>query len=118
MKRSTFALGVLLLGAAVAAGCAGAPPPTARVASSAAAIRAAQELLAVEIPAAQLRLQFALDEYAAAEQHMAAGQHEKAARLFERAEADAELAVALAKQARSEKAAFVAQAETQEVNTK
>jgi hypothetical protein len=49
---------------------------------------------------------------------MAAGEHEEAARLFELAEADAELAVAIAKHARSEKAALVAQAEAQDVTTK
>jgi hypothetical protein len=118
MKRSTFALGAVLMGAAFAAGCAGAPPPAARVASSAAAIREAQELHAVETPAAQLRLQYALDEYAAGQQHMAAGQHETAGRLFELAEADAELAIAIAKQARSAKAAVVAIVEAQNVNTK
>ena len=49
---------------------------------------------------------------------MEAGEHQKAQRVLSRAEADAELAVAIAKQVRAEKAAIQAQIEVQNVTTK
>lgn len=118
MNRSTFALGASLAVAAVVAGCAAMPAPTAKVASSAAAIRAAEELQATQTPAAQLRLQYAQDQYAEAQKRIAAGDNEKADLLLMRAEADAELAVAIAKQVKAEQAAIAAQVEVQNVNTK
>jgi hypothetical protein len=118
MKRLTFVLGALFVPVSLLTGCAGAPLPTAKVASSAAAIRAAQELQAVETPTAQLRLQYAQDEYGKAQKLIAAGDNETAERMLARAEADAELAVAIAKQVRSEKAMIAAQAEVQTVNSK
>ncbi len=104
--------------ATLAVGCASAPPPEARLASSAGAIRAAQELQAIDEPTAQLRLQFAKDEYAEAQRAMSAGDNERAERFFQRAEADAELAVAIAKQVRAERAYVAAQAEVAKVNSK
>ena len=94
------------------------PPPTTRVASSAAAIRAAEELQAVDTPSAQLRLQYAQDQYKEGQKLIAAGDNERADRVLARAEADAELAVAITKQVRSEKAAIAAQVEVQKLNTK
>ena len=49
---------------------------------------------------------------------MAAGDNERAERYFSRSEADAELAVAIAKQVRSERAFNAAQAEVAKVNSK
>jgi len=118
MSPSISGWAALLVGFALTSGCATMPVPEAKVVSSAAAIRTAQELRAEETPASQLRLQYALDEYALAQQFMANGDTEKAERLLARAEADAELAVALAKQARSERAAAAAQAEVRDVNAK
>lgn len=119
MKPFTLALWAAGLTAALTVGCASLPPPTAKVASSAAAIRAAEELRVTDdAPAAQLRFQYAKDEYDSGQKAMAAGDQDKAERLFSRAEADAELAVAITKQVRSEKAAFAAQAEVQKVNSK
>lgn len=118
MKRSTSGLGALFIGTTLLAGCAAVAPPSAKVASSAAAIRAAQELRAVETPTAQLRLQYAQDEYEQAQKLIAVGDNEKAERMLARAEADAELAVAIAKQVLSEKASIAAQVEVQNVNSK
>jgi len=118
MRRSFRFVATVCVGALLAAGCVAVPPPTARVASSAAAIRAAQELQAKETPSAQLRLQYAEDEYASAQKLIAAGENERAERMLQRAEADAELAVAIAKQVQSEKTAIAAQAEVQSVNSK
>ena len=112
------AFGALLVCVTTVAACAVMPPPTAKVATAAAGIRAAEELRAVDIPDAQLRLQYAQDEYQAAQKQIEAGDEEKAERLLDRSAADAELAVAIAKQVRAEKAAAAAQLEVQKVNTK
>ncbi len=118
MSHPTRTLALSIFVTACAAGCVSAPPPEAKLASSAAAIRAAQELRATEEPSAQLRLQYAKDEYAEAQRAMSAGDNERAERFFTRAEVDAELAVAIAKQVHSEKAFFAAQAEVARVNSK
>lgn len=118
MKRSIAGIGALLVAAALAAGCASMPPPTAKLASAAGAIRAAEELGAHEIPAAQLRLKYATDQYQAAKRLVDEGEHAKAERVLARAEADAELAVAIARQVQAEKAAIEAQRELQAVHTK
>jgi hypothetical protein len=118
MKHQMGTLVLSVLATALAAGCASAAPPEAKLASSAAAIRAAQELHATEEPTAQLRLQYAQDEYAEAQRAMGTGDNERAERYFSRAEADAELAVAIAKQVRAERAFYAAQAEVAKVNSK
>jgi hypothetical protein len=118
MSPSISGMAALIIGVALASGCAATAVPQAKVVSSAAAIRMAQELRADEIPASQTRLQYAIGQYGQAQKLMADGDTEKAERLLARAEADAELAVALAKQARSERAAAAAQAEVQKVNAK
>ena len=118
MSPSTSGIGKLIVGVAFVCGCAATPMPTAKVVSSAAAIKTAQELRAEETPASRVRLQYAIDEYAQAQRLIADGDGDRAERLLSRAEADAELALALAKQARSERAAAAAQAELQAVNAK
>lgn len=118
MSPSISGIATLIIGVALACGCAATPVPAAKVVSSAAAIRTAQELRAEEIPASRVRLQSAVDEYAQAQKLIADGDTEKAERLLARAEADAELALALAKQARSEREAATAQSEVRNVNAK
>jgi hypothetical protein len=83
----------LLLG-----GCASASPPTERLVASRAAIRAAEEVGAASVPKAALQLQLAREEMAAAERLMANGEHERASGVLMRAQADAELALALARE--------------------
>lgn len=80
-------------------GCGGAPPPTARLASSEAAIRAAQEVGAQNEPKAALHLRLAQEQRDKAQALVKDGRNEDAERLLMRAEADAELAVALAREA-------------------
>lgn len=87
------------------AGCASAPPPTARYASSEAAIRAAQELNADATPAAQLHLKLARDQFGQAKRLMADGKNDRAEYLLMRAEADADVAVAIAKETQVRKRA-------------
>jgi len=118
MSPSSSGISTLIAGVVFACGCATTTVPTARVVSSAAAIRTAQELRVDETPDSQLRLQYAVDEYAQAQKLIAAGDGDKAERLLTRAEADAELAIALAREASSERAAYAAEAEVQKVNAK
>jgi hypothetical protein len=93
--------GVLVLAAAAsaaaitAAGCSSAPLRTEKSTSG---IRAAEEVGAAGVPQAALHLQFAKEELAAAKQLSANGEGAKAQSMLLRAEADAELAVALSRE--------------------
>ena len=80
------------------AACGSVPAPTAKVASSEAAIRAADELKANDIPAAQLHLKLAQDQLATAKKLIEDGDNKRADSILTRAQADAEVAVALAKE--------------------
>ncbi|WP_437585991.1 DUF4398 domain-containing protein [Sorangium sp. So ce1000] len=86
-----------LLGLSLAA-CGGTvPPPNDQLASSQAAIRAADEMGAGSDPQATLHLKLAREQLEQAKQQMQAEENASATRLLQRAEADAELALALAK---------------------
>jgi poly-gamma-glutamate capsule biosynthesis protein CapA/YwtB (metallophosphatase superfamily) len=80
---------------ALVAGCANAP---LRTEASTSGISAAEEAGAVNVPQAALHLQLAKEELAAARVMSENGEKEKAASMLLRAEADAELAVALSHQ--------------------
>lgn len=75
------------------------PPPRARADYSEASIRAARALGAERVPEAATRLGAAQDNLARALQLMDQGETERADGLLVRAEADAELAAALAREA-------------------
>jgi len=98
-------LGVLLLAAAA---CGGYPPPNDRLMATVAAARSAREVGAPSSPQAALHLKLAEEEIAAAKVLLADGKNQRAAFTLLRAKADAELALALAKQ-------NSAKAETQQV---
>ncbi len=83
----------------VCAGCASSPP-TEKMESSAAAIRAAQEVGAPKVPSAALYLQLAEEQSQHAKQLISNGDKEQAASLLTRAQADAELSLALAREDR------------------
>jgi len=83
---------------ALAAACASAPAPTDRVASSQASIRAAEEMGAHNVPTAALHLQLANEELDQSRQLIRAGRNDRARTLLMRAEADAELALTLARE--------------------
>jgi len=88
---------VFLLGVGLAA-CGSAPVPAEQVTQSKASIRAAEEVGAQSVPEAALHLKMARDQVATAEKLIADGENEDAALVLSRAEADAELALALAKE--------------------
>ncbi|MFO0675945.1 MAG: DUF4398 domain-containing protein [Polyangiaceae bacterium] len=105
--RTLFALA--LASTSVVVGCGGAPPPVAKVASTQSAIRAAHENGAESIPSAQIYLKYATDQMATAEKLIKEGDNEKAEWILSRAETDAELSVALAKEVSTKNAALAAQ---------
>lgn len=97
--RHTFKIGIAALAVAVvatviAAGCASAPLKTE---ASTSGIRAAEEVGAANVPQASLHLQLAKEELGRAKALAMNDQKEKADSMLLRAEADAELAVALSR---------------------
>lgn len=92
MLKRSLSIAVLAL-----AGCATVQLPADRLQSSEASIRSAEEMGASNIPAARLHVQFAKDQTAAAKQ-LAADGDDRAVLVLARAEADAELALGLARQ--------------------
>lgn len=86
------------LTAAALAGCATVQIPPAQLEHSEASIRGAEELGATNVPAARLHLQLAKDQNQAARKLAEAGDP-RALVVLARAEADAELALGLAREA-------------------
>jgi hypothetical protein len=78
--------------------CAAGKPPTDQLTRTHTAIGAAQALDG-RSPRASLHLTMAREQLARAQQLIRQGKHEQAARVLQRAEADAELAATLARQA-------------------
>jgi hypothetical protein len=96
-KTLVPAVAALLLIACLPA-CGGAPPPTDQLVASQATIRAAEEVDANGHPKAALHLKLAKEQLEKAKSIMdTKGDQDRAKRLLLRAEADAELARALAK---------------------
>jgi hypothetical protein len=93
--------------------CAGAPMPAERLASAESAARGATEVGAEGTPQASLHLKMARDQIAQAKSMMSKGDNEAAAMVLTRAEADAELSLALAKEtaARAEANAVIQEAQ-------
>jgi hypothetical protein len=81
-------------------GCASGPVPTQKIVDAGAAIRAAREVGAQDLPAAALHLKLAQDQLEAANKLVKDGENIRAALVLARSEVDAELAVALAREAR------------------
>jgi hypothetical protein len=98
--------------------CAGSPPPTDRMASSEAAIRGAEELGAPNIPQAELHLKLAQEQTAQAKTLMKNGDNDSAALVLERARADAELAIAMAKEDAAHKDADQAESRLKSLSSK
>ena len=92
MKTHLMSVGSLV----VALSCAA--TPSLRTEASTSGIRAAEEVGATEVPRAALHLQLAKEELEHAKQLAARGEGDRASSLLLRAEADAELAVALSRE--------------------
>ena len=93
-KIGIMVFAVAVVATAITAGCASAP---LRTEASTSGIRAAEEVGAAKVPQASLHLQLAKEELELANGLAAKGEKEKAASMLLRAEADAELAVALSR---------------------
>lgn len=74
------------------------PEPTQKMSDAQAAERSARELGANEVPSAQLSLKLAQEQIAHARKAIADGDNERAGALLVRAKADAELAIASARE--------------------
>lgn len=88
---------ITALAAVAITGCASVQIPPDRLERSEASIRGAEELGAKNVPAAKLHLQMAKDQTEAAKK-MAANGDERAILVLARAEADAELALNMARE--------------------
>jgi hypothetical protein len=88
-------IGLTLSTLVAIAGCGSSDVPAKQLAESEAAIRAASEVGAQENPQAALHLKLARDRYDQAQTASKEGEQENARLLLEKAEADAELALAL-----------------------
>jgi hypothetical protein len=79
--------------------CASSPVPADRLAQSQAAVRSAQEVGAERVPSAALHLKVANDELEQARKLIADGDNKRAEYILLRAEADADAALNLAREA-------------------
>lgn len=96
VSRIRVLLCAVAIGAStIGAGCATMPLKTE---ASTSGIRAAEEVGAAEVPKASLHLQMAKEELEQAKKLSSQGEREKAVSMLMRAEADAELAVALSRE--------------------
>lgn len=90
---------VLVLAAYAATGCgASAPVPATQVTETQAAIRAAEEVGAPNVPKAALHLKMAKDQLQTAQAQIADDDNVQARMTLDRARVDAELALALARE--------------------
>jgi len=104
--HTVFVAGIVL----IALACAGAPAPTERLASAQAAVRAAKEVGAKDVPQAKLHAQLAQEQVDQATKLIEDGENERADAILRRAQADAELAVALSRESTSQQQAQAAEA--------
>ena len=100
-----------------ASACASTPVPNAKVASSEAAIRAADESGAKGVPQAALHMKLAEEQLQSAKQLIGTGANERAEYVLMRAQSDAELAIALSHTEESLAKAGKAQAEVNAVQS-
>ena len=83
--------------------CGGPPPPSSQLTDSKAAVRAAEVAGAQQNPEAELHYKRAAEQVQLAEKLIEQGENERAVYVLRRAESDAELAIALAKQEQAQK---------------
>jgi|SRR5258708_7371640 len=91
-------LPAIALGSLGLAACGSVPPPHEREASTAAAIRSAHEVGAEQVPQAALHLKLAQEQLDKGKALMNDGDNRRAEYLFLRAQSDAELALAYARE--------------------
>ena len=109
-RRPSILLLALLVG-----GCANKQLSASKLADTEAAMRSAEEIGAAKQPEASLHLRYAQDQLKAAHRLMDDGDEKEARRMLDRAEVDAELALALARTQRDRNAAKSAWIEVDEL---
>jgi len=114
IRLRSFAFAAFASVCAVA--CAHAPKPEAQIVSSEGAIRGASEAGASDVPAATLHLRLAEEQRQAGLSAIANGENERGRMLLLRSEADAELAIALSRQAAAERDATRANERVEDLN--
>lgn len=87
-----------VLGLLMAVGCGSYPPPSERMASAEAALRGASEVGASDVPRAALHLRLAEEQIDKAKRYVQDGYNQRAELALRRAQADAELALMLARE--------------------
>ena len=97
------------------AGCGSAAVPQEQLTGAQASAKGAEVAGAPQDPRANLYLKLANEEIAKAKASIAEGDNEEAARLVDRAQADADLALPLAKEARAKKDVADAKAQIEEL---
>jgi len=115
LDRMAFALAIV--GGIGVSGCASHPAPTAKAASSEAAVRAAEETGGRDVPQAALHLKLAQEQLERAKALLRDIENQRAEYVLARAEADAELSIALARAEKSKALAGKALEEVQAVRT-
>ena len=115
MWKRDFSSG--LLAALLLAACGGAGVPTGKMANAKATIRGAEEVGAEQNPQAALHLKMARDQVARAERLIKEDENEKAALTLNQAQVDAELSLAMAREAKERQAAEQAKARIQELRS-
>lgn len=98
--------------------CASQQLPQQQLVDTNAALDSAQELDEGETPSVELHIKFARDQITLAKQFMKNGDDEKAARMLDRAQADAELALAQARTQQSREQATQAWNEVAELQNR
>lgn len=96
-------------------GCGGAAVPQDQLSTAQATQKGAEVAGAAEDPKASLHLKLATEQIEKAKALIANGDNEQAASVIDRAQADAELAIVLAKQARATKEATEAREQVEEL---
>jgi len=107
--RKTLFITVILIASLLMACGSSVAPPSDRLSSAEAASRSAKELGANNDPKAQLHLKLATEQIDQAKKLMADGDNKRAELILQRANADAELSVMLAKEANAKTEADKAQ---------
>lgn len=97
MKRPRILLSFALLVSFIAA-CTGSAAPTSRLTTAEAALRAASEVGAAEVPRAALHMKLAQEQIDEAKQLMEDDRNMQAELALRRAQADAELSITIAKE--------------------
>jgi uncharacterized membrane protein len=114
MNRFIATLAVTL---PVAAACASSPPPADKMIAAQSSVQAAREIGADSVPTAQLHIKLADEEIQKAKALAANDDNEEATTMLQRASADAELALALARGEKSRAQAQEAVKEAQDLKT-